>query len=117
MFVCVCVCVHVRVCACVCVYVCVCVCACVCVCVCVCAKQTNVKYIIANKYNILLRTNTLSVIIQASLIQHVTGPVAQWIRHLTTNQGIPGSNPGRVVIFIFYILTFNVYLYVHVLTL
>ena len=21
-------------------------------------------------------------------------PVAQWIRHLTTNQGIPGSNPG-----------------------
>eukprot|EP00794_Sanderia_malayensis_P014143 gene14143-15620_t len=26
-----------------------------------------------------------------------TGPVAQWIRHLTTNQGIPGSSPGRVV--------------------
>ena len=25
------------------------------------------------------------------------GPVAQWIRHLTTNQGIPGSNPGGVV--------------------
>ena len=25
------------------------------------------------------------------------GPVAQWIRHLTTNQGIPGSSPGRVV--------------------
>ena len=25
------------------------------------------------------------------------GPVAQRIRHLTTNQGIPGSNPGRVV--------------------
>ena len=24
------------------------------------------------------------------------GPVAQRIRHLTTNQGIPGSNPGRV---------------------
>ena len=24
------------------------------------------------------------------------GPVAQWIRHLTTNQGIPGSNPGGV---------------------
>ena len=27
------------------------------------------------------------------------GPVAQRIRHLTTNQGIPGSNPGRVVFF------------------
>ena len=25
------------------------------------------------------------------------GPVAQRIRHLTTNQGIPGSNPGRIV--------------------
>ena len=24
-------------------------------------------------------------------------PVAQRIRHLTTNQGIPGSNPGRIV--------------------
>ena len=24
------------------------------------------------------------------------GPVAQWIRHLTTNQEIPGSNPGGV---------------------
>ncbi len=27
---------------------------------------------------------------------NVCGPVAQWIRHLTTNQGIPGSSPGRV---------------------
>ena len=25
--------------------------------------------------------------------------VAQWIRHLTTNYGIPGSSPGKVVIF------------------
>ena len=24
------------------------------------------------------------------------GPVAQWIRHLTSNQGIPGSSPGGV---------------------
>ena len=31
----------------------------------------------------------------------VAGPVAQRIRHLTTNQGIPGSNPGRVVFFLF----------------
>ena len=26
----------------------------------------------------------------------ILGPVAQWIRHLTTNQGIPGSSPGRI---------------------
>ena len=25
--------------------------------------------------------------------------MAQWIRHLTTDQGIPGSSPGRVVFF------------------
>ena len=30
---------------------------------------------------------------------HLCGPVAQWIRHLTTNQGIPGSSPGRVAFF------------------
>ena len=24
------------------------------------------------------------------------GLVAQWIRHLTTNQGIPGSSPGKI---------------------
>ena len=29
------------------------------------------------------------------------GPVAQRIRHLTTNQGIPGSNPGGVEVFYF----------------
>ena len=35
------------------------------------------------------------------ILAHVfqDGPVAQWIRHLTTNQGIPGSNPGGVVHF------------------
>ena len=26
----------------------------------------------------------------------IHGRVAQWIRHLTTNQGIPGSSPGRI---------------------
>ena len=31
----------------------------------------------------------------------VSGIVAQWIRHLTTNQGIPGSNPGGVDHFCF----------------
>ena len=29
----------------------------------------------------------------------IRGLVEQWIRHLTTNQGIPGSSPGKVVIF------------------
>ena len=28
-----------------------------------------------------------------------TGPVAQRIRHLTTNQGIAGSSPARVKVF------------------
>ena len=32
------------------------------------------------------------------------GPVAQWIRHLTTDQGIPGSSPGRVVFYQFFFL-------------
>ena len=30
--------------------------------------------------------------------------MAQRIRHLTTNQGIPGSNPGRVVFYFFLLL-------------
>ena len=30
------------------------------------------------------------------------GRVAQWIRHLTTNQGIPGSSPGRIVTIVFF---------------
>ena len=36
-----------------------------------------------------------------------SGPVAQWIRHLTTNQGTPGSNPGRVIFCIQKVLWFG----------
>ena len=32
--------------------------------------------------------------------------MAQRIRHLTTDQGIPGSNPGRVVFFFFFLVFF-----------
>ena len=32
-------------------------------------------------------------------LPQIRGLVAQWIRHLTTNQRFPGSNPGKVVIF------------------
>ena len=32
-------------------------------------------------------------------LPQLCGLVAQWKRHLTTNQGIPGSSPGKVVIF------------------
>ena len=32
-------------------------------------------------------------------LSRIRGLVAQWERHLTTNQGIPGSSPGKVVIF------------------
>ena len=37
--------------------------------------------------------------IYISITFTVNGPVAQWIRRLTTNQEIAGSNPVRVVIF------------------
>ena len=33
------------------------------------------------------------------------GRVAQWIRHLTTNQGIPGSSPGMVETFLIWPFT------------
>ena len=32
--------------------------------------------------------------------------MAQRIRHLTTDQGIPGSNPGRVDFFFFFFFSF-----------
>ena len=32
-------------------------------------------------------------------LPQISGLVSQWIRHRTTNQKIPGSNPGKVVIF------------------
>ena len=32
---------------------------------------------------------------------HVIGLVAQWITRLTTDQKIPGSNPGKLVKFLF----------------
>ena len=34
----------------------------------------------------------------------IAGPVAQWITRLTTDQKIPGSNPGKVVILIIFSL-------------
>ena len=37
-----------------------------------------------------------------------SGPVAQRIRHLTTDQGIPGSNPGRVDFFFFFVINFMI---------
>lgn len=38
---------------------------------------------------------------------HVNGPVAQRIRHLTTDQGIPGSNPGWVKLSFFFVSHFR----------
>ena len=51
------------------------------------------------------RSNTNATVVYVnSILMHsdryaICGPVAQWIRYLTTNQGIPGSNPGGVVCF------------------
>ena len=42
------------------------------------------------------------------LIQ-IRGIVAQWIKQLSTHQGIPGSSPGKVVIFCL-ILRYTLYL-------
>ena len=39
----------------------------------------------------------LKIFANKEKVLSVQGPVAQRIRHLTTNQGIPGSNPGGVV--------------------
>ena len=32
-------------------------------------------------------------------LPQIRGLLAQWKSHLTTNQGIPGSSPGKVVIY------------------
>ena len=45
-------------------------------------------------------------------LTQIVAIVAQWIRHQTTNQGIPGSSPGKVVLFclntkIYFILIFT----------
>ena len=39
----------------------------------------------------------LKIFANKEKVLSVQGPVAQRIRHLTTNQGIPVSNPGGVV--------------------
>ena len=38
----------------------------------------------------------MSAVGDGALRTRDSGPVAQWIRHLTTNQGILGSSPGGV---------------------
>ena len=38
----------------------------------------------------------MSAVGDGALLTRDTGPVTQWIRHLTTSQGIPGSSPGGV---------------------
>ena len=38
----------------------------------------------------------LKIFANKEKVLSVQGPVAKRIRHLTTNQGIPGSNPGGV---------------------
>ena len=54
---------------------------------------------------------TKEVLTLVSAVESVwskSGPVAQRIRHLTTNQGIAGSSPARITNFLFSRL-FNVY--------
>ena len=42
-------------------------------------------------------------------LHKIGGILAQWIRHLTNQQGIPGSSPGKVVIYCI-ILRYTLYL-------
>ena len=42
-----------------------------------------------------------SSFIAINLLKGCAGPVAQRIRHLTTNQGIAGSSPARVIFFVY----------------
>ena len=43
----------------------------------------------------------------------IRGLVAQWIRHLSTNHGIPGSSPGEVLIFCHIKIDFKPNIYWH----
>ena len=79
------------------------VCLSVCLCLSVCVRRKLLEY--EPRYFV---SGTLYIIysVVISCIPHraykvAGGPVAQRIRHLTTDQGIPGSNPGRVVLFEF----------------
>lgn len=40
-----------------------------------------------------MKTNLVTLFAGFWKVYDMNGPVAQWIGHLTTNQGIPGSNP------------------------
>ena len=40
-------------------------------------------------------------LLQVQNARKLFGPMAQWIRHLTTNQGIAGSSPARVKCFFY----------------
>ena len=44
----------------------------------------------------VLCKEVMSAVGDGALPSRDTGPVAQWMRHLTTNQGIPGSSDGGV---------------------
>ena len=57
-----------------------------------------------------LETKEVSTLVSAvEAMWSKSGPVAQRIRHLTTNQGIAGSSPARITNFLFSRL-FDVYL-------
>ena len=45
--------------------------------------------------------------LQAQQSHHHSGLVAQWIRHLTTNQGIAGSSPAKIKSFFLSLILFR----------
>ena len=52
---------------------------------------TNSRYTLVGYFITSYPTRAHGIIV---IYSTMCGPVAQWIRHLTTNQGIPGSNPS-----------------------
>ena len=57
------------------------------------------SYLLDYKHNFIESTLPLYTCIFDP--HRLTGPVAQWITRLTTDQKIPGSNPGRIETFQF----------------
>ena len=61
-------------------------------------RATTHRTPVAQINNLMINSRRFAYFVKLtfSFFSNFLGPVAQWIRHLTTNQGIPGSSPCRV---------------------
>ena len=72
----------------------------------------SISFVLCYSWHEQKRNLANQLYFELELTSLTVGPVAQWIRHLTTNQGIPGSNPGRVECFYSSIFFFAVENYI-----